>query len=94
MSQTCKFEIKDYPSWTKLYMPHSRLIQICAIFYPEIKKSTEGDKCHQIQNAIKHLNAAAAWTFIPGKEMSFDEGGISKKSNYNIVRQYNNSKPN
>lgn len=40
------------------------------------------------------LNAAAKRCFIPGKELSFDEGRIPSRSHYNTVRQYNNSKPN
>ncbi len=46
-----------------------------------------------IENAINHLNKASKRTFIPVKEMSFDEGGIASTSNYNLVRQYNNSTP-
>ncbi len=89
----CQFVIKDYLSWTKNYMCYSRFIQIHAAFYPEDGTSQEWDKCHQLRNAINHLNKAAKHTFIPGKEMSLDEGGITSKSNYNPVRQYNNSKP-
>ncbi len=50
-------------------------------------------KYHQLRNAIKHLNNAAKCTLIPGKQMSFNEGVIANKSNYNPGRQYNNSKP-
>ncbi len=64
-----------------------------AAFHPESRTSQEQDKCHQLTNAINHLNKAAKRTFIPRKEMSFNEGGIPSKSNYNPVRQYNNSKP-
>ncbi len=69
-------------------MSYSGFIQICATFYPESKKSKDGDKCHHIQNAMKHRNKAITWTFIHGKEMSFDEGGIPSKSNYNHVGYY------
>ena len=33
-------------------------------------------------------------SFILGREISFDEGGIASKSCYNPIRQYNASKPN
>ncbi len=74
-------------------MSYSRVIQMRAAFHPESETSQEQDICHQLRNAIDHLNKAAKRTFIPGKEMSFNEGGIASKSNYNPVRQYNNSKP-
>ncbi len=38
-------------------------------------------------------NKATSWIFNPGKEISFDKGGIPSKSNDNPVIQYNNSKP-
>ena len=52
-----------------------------------------GDKCHQLRSAIQFLNEHARKTFIPGRYLSFDEGGIASKSRYNPVRQYNASKP-
>ncbi len=61
-------------------------------FHPESGTSQEPDKFHQLRNAIYYLNKAAKRTFTPGKEMSFNEGGIANKSNYNPFRQYNNSK--
>ncbi len=93
ISPTCQFEIKDYPFWTKRYVSSSRSVQIHAVFYPESGTSWKWDKCHQLWNAINHLNKEAKHTFIPGKEMSFNEDGNPSKSNYNPVRQYNNSKP-
>lgn len=42
---------------------------------------------------MQKLNVAAKRCFIPGKELSFGEGGIPSRSCYNTVRQYNNSKP-
>ncbi len=54
--------------------------------------SQEQDKCHQLRNEINHLNKAAKHAFDPGKEMS-DGGDFANKSNYILVRQYDNSKP-
>ncbi len=45
-----------------------------------------------MRNAINHLNKATKHTFVLGKEISFDENGVPSKSNYNSIRQYNNSK--
>ncbi len=59
LSSTCKFKIKNYPSWTKLYLSYSTYIQTHAASHHKSKKSKEGDKCHQIWNTNKHLNEAA-----------------------------------
>ncbi len=45
-----------------------------------------------IKNAINGLNKEAKLTFVLGKIISFDKGGIQSKSNYIHVRQHNNSK--
>ncbi len=45
-----------------------------------------------MKNAFNLLYKTAERTFVPGNEMSFYEGGIASKSNYNPVRQYKNSK--
>ncbi len=68
-------------------MLYSRFLQICAPFHIERGQNKEDDKCHQLWNA-KNPNKAAALTFIPGKEMSFDEGGIPSESDCNHIGQY------
>ncbi len=88
-----QFKIKDYPSWTQGYMSYPRFVQLHVAFHPESWISKEGDKCHQLRNAIKHFNKASMWMFCPGKEMSFDKVGNPRKSNCNPVRKHNNSKP-
>ncbi len=93
ISPTCRFEIKDYPSWTQWYVSYSRFVQICATIHPESGTSKNQDKCHQLRNAIKYFNKAAKCKFVSGKEVSFNKGGTASKSNYNPVRQYNSSKP-
>ncbi len=55
---------------------YSKFVQICASFDPKSGTSQEQDKCHHLRNASNHLNKAVKRTFIPGKEMSFNEGGI------------------
>ncbi len=93
ISLTCQFVIKDYPSWTNHYISYSRFVQICAAFHPESGTSQEGDKYHQLRYDINRLNKAAKHTFTSGKEMSFNEGGIPSKSNYDPIRQCHNSTP-
>ncbi len=54
--------------------------------------SQEQDKYHQLRNAINHLNKEGQHTFVLGKEISFNEGVIPIKSNYNPFRKYSKSK--
>ncbi len=74
-------------------MSYSRFVQICVAFQQESGRNQEQDEFHQLRNAINHLSKGVKHTFIPGKEMPFDEGSIASKSNFNPVRQYNNRKP-
>ncbi len=74
-------------------MSYFRFAEICAAFHPESGTSHEQEKCLQSRNSINHLNKEAKHTFVPGKEMFFDEGGIPSKSIFNPIRQYNNSTP-
>jgi hypothetical protein len=80
-------------NWTDERLTLKRFLQIRAALHPEIGVSDIGDKCHQLRAAIQSLNQAAKKSFILGRQISFDEGGIASKSRYNPVRQYNASKP-
>ncbi len=80
LSPTFQLKIKDYPSWTQQYISYSRFVQIHAAFHPESRYKAEEDKCHQLRIAITHFNKAAMHTFIPGRELSFDEDSIPSKS--------------
>ncbi len=68
---------------TQLCIYFSIFIWIHVAFHPESGISKEGDKCHQFWNEIMHLIEATNWTFVPGREISFDKGSIPSKSNYN-----------
>jgi len=80
-------------NWTDDRLTLKRFLQIRAALHPEIGVSDIGDKCHQLRAAIQSLNQAAKKSFVLGRQISFDEGGIASKSRYNPVRQYNASKP-
>lgn len=71
-----------------------RFVQIGAAIHPESTNNKLDVKHHQMRYSIQKLNATAKRYFFQGKVLSFDEGGIPSRSYYNIVRQYNNSKPN
>ena len=47
-----------------------------------------------MKHDIDKLNLISRRTFIPGPDLTFDEGGISSRSRMNPVRQYNKDKPN
>ena len=80
-------------NWTDERLAYKRFLQIRAAIHPEDGVPEIGDKCHQLRAAIQFLNDHAKKSFILGRELSFDEGGIASKSCYNPVRQYNASKP-
>ena len=69
--------VTNLPSWARKVMSLNRFKQIRAAFHPEVGASSIGDKCHQLRYAINSLNAASLATFIPGKNLSFDEGGVA-----------------
>lgn len=85
--------LKDYPPWAALVFSVNRFKQIRAAYHPEVGASSVRDKCHQLRFAINSLNAASKATFIPGLNLSFDEGGVASRSRMNPVRQYNKDKP-
>ena len=39
------------------------------------------------------INVGASQTFRMGRNMSFDEGGVTSRSRYNPIRQHNKDKP-
>ena len=80
-------------NWTDNRLTYKHFLQIRAAIHPEDGTSEIGDKCHQLRAAIQFLNKHAKKSFILGRELSFDEGGIASKSRYNPVCQYNSSKP-
>ncbi len=90
---TCQIGNDDYPGWAGKYMQFRRFAQIRASFHPQTTDDKLNNQCHQIRYGIQKLNTVAKRCFIPGKELSFDEGSMSSKSEYNSMRQYNNSKP-
>ena len=79
-------------NWTDERLTYKRFLQIRAALHPEDGVSDIGDKCHQLRAAIQFLNEHAKKSFVLGRELSFNEGGIASKSRYNPVHQYNSSK--
>lgn len=92
LSPICQIEVKDYAGWAGNDMQFRRFVHISAAICPESTNNKLDDKCHQIRYGQQKLHGAAKKCFIPRKELSFDEGVIPSCSQYNIVRQYNNSK--
>ncbi len=88
----CQIKVDDYPGWAGKFMQFRKFVQIQAFFHPQTTKNKLDDKYHQIRYGIQKLNSAAKRCFIPGKELSFDKGGILGKSWSSSMRQYNNSK--
>ncbi len=73
----------------RLHVICKNWLGLCCIS-PESSDSKKGDEYHQLRdaNTITHLNKAASRTFIPGREMSFEKGGVPSRFQYNPIRQY------
>ena len=85
--------LHSYPAWASKVFTLGRFQQLRAAFHPEVGESRVGDKVHQLRYALNCLNSSSRRTFIPGMDLSFDEGGVASRSKYNPVRQYNKDKP-
>ena len=93
MGRDYNVTLADFPAWANNVMTLGRFKQIRAAYHPEVGASEIGDKCHQLRHAINSMNAASKSTFVPGPNLSFDEGGVASRSRMNPVRQYNKDKP-
>jgi hypothetical protein len=67
-------------NWTDEHLKSKSFLQIWATLHPEDGVSEIGDKCHQLRAAIQFLSEHAKKSFILGREILFDEGGIASKS--------------
>ena len=94
LGRSYSVKLEDYPPWALKVFSLIRFKQIRSAFHPEVGASSIGDKCHQLRYAIETLNATSKAVFIPGLNLSFDEGGGPSRSWLNPVRQYNKDKPN
>ena len=93
VTQTYVRNLHYLEPWANKIMNFKRFKQIRAAYHHEKTRTSKGDKCWQIRYVINKLNATSLNTFIPAKHLAFDEGGISCRSRYCIVRMYNPSKP-
>jgi hypothetical protein len=90
-----KMDIDVNVGWAAKYMSLKRFRQVRRAFHPEHRAAAAaGDKCYQLRYALNCLNQASLNTYIPGRDLSFDEGGVSMRSRLCPVRQYNKDKPN
>ena len=67
-------------NWTNNCLTYKCFLQIRATIHPKDGISDIGDKCHQLGAAIQFLNKHAKKSFILGRELTFDEEGITRKS--------------
>lgn len=88
-------EIANSAGFAQEIMTLWRYKQIRSAFHPEPRYVglQSGDKAYQLRHAINTLNEAARRTFFVGKDLTFDEGGVSSRSRMNPIRQYNGQKP-
>ena len=93
LGQDYSVDLTNYPAWAAKVFKLYRFKQIRGALHPEVGTSSIGDKCHQLRYALNCLNHASKSTFIAGRDMSFDEGGVASRSRMCPVRQYNKDKP-
>jgi len=80
--------------WASDIMDLRRFKIIRKTFHPEDRLARAcGDKCYQIRHLLRNFKAAAKTSFTPGRDISFDEGGIGSRHRRNPVRMYNGKKP-
>jgi len=76
--------------WASEIMDLRRFKIIRKAFHPEDRIARAcGDKCYQIRHLLRKFKAFAKSSFIPGRDISFDEGGIGSRHRLNPVRMYN-----
>ena len=73
-------DLRRFKIIRKTFQPEDRVARAC------------GDKCYQIRHLLRNFKSAAKASFIPGRDISFDEG-IGSRHRLNPVRMYNGSKP-
>jgi len=89
-----KIKASGTKGWASVIMDLRRFKIIRKAFHPEDRIArTCGDKCYQIRHLLRNFKSAAKASFIPGRGISFDEGGIGSRHRLNPVRMYNGSKP-
>ncbi|CAB9508431.1 unknown protein [Seminavis robusta] len=86
-------KIKGSQGFAGGIMSLNRFRQIRAAFHPETKVPNDTDKCYQLRHAIDTFNTHVKSTFVIGRDLCFDEGGIGCRSRFCPVRQYNSKKP-
>ena len=74
-------DLRRFKIIRKAFHPEDRIARAC------------GDKCYQIRHLLRNFKSAAKASFIPGRNISFDDGGIGSRHRLNPVRMYNGSKP-
>ena len=80
--------------WASDIMDLRRYKIIRMAFHPEDRLAREcGDKCYHVRYLMRQFKSAAKASFIPGRDIAFDEGGIGSRHRLNPIRQFNHNKP-
>ena len=80
--------------WAVKYMSLKRFKIIRKAFHPEDRSARQcGDKCFHLRHLIRQFKSAAMNSFIPGRDIAFDEGGVGSRHRLNPVRMFNQNKP-
>ena len=93
LSEDYSMPLTSFPAWAAKVFTLVKFRQIRASFHPEVRRSQIGNKVHQLRYSLNCLNVASKKVFVPGLDLSFDEGVVASRSKFNPVRQYNKDKP-
>jgi hypothetical protein len=90
------YQRQGYNNWALDYTSLRRFRQFLKAF--RIENDPDGthkqtDKAYQLRKMCVIISATAARVFIPGRDLSFDEGGIGCRSRRCPIRMYNKDKP-
>ena len=76
------------------YMSLKRFKIIRKAFHPEDRSAHQcGNKCFHLRHLIRQLKSAAMNSFIPGRDIAFDEGVVGQRHRLNSVNMFNQNKP-
>ena len=86
--------IDEMKPWAKDITTYPRFTQFLGALRGDISRPTGvEDKGFQLRPFINAVNKGAQRTFVPGRDLAFDEGGVGCRSRRCPIRQYNKDKP-
>ena len=81
INENTVMEAEGTGEWAVKYMSLKRFKIIRKAFHPEDRSARQcGDKCFHLRHLIRQFKSAAMYSFIPGRDIAFDEGCLTRTS--------------